>query len=220
MVRIALVGGTGHQGPGLALRWALAGHEVLIGSRRGEKAERVARELARDVMAVGVEYGFGHGINQEVVSKADVVVFTIPFGGVRATCEALRDRIRPGAVVVSPVVPMREADFGLIADLPEEGSAAELIASLLPQARVVAAFHTVSAGLLRDVGRPVEGDVVVCGEDEEAKRLVMGLVEDIPNLRPLDGGPLAYSRVLEALTPLLITMGKRLKRPNLGIKFI
>ena len=219
-LRIALVGGTGHQGPGLALRWALAGHEVFIGSRRAEKAERVAGELSEALRSVGVQYEFGHGVNPDVVAKADVIVFTIPFEGVRATCEGLRDQIRPGAVVVSPVVPMRKAEFGLIADLPEEGSAAELIAALLPQAKVVGAFHTVSAGLLKDIPKPIEGDVVVCGDDEEAKRLVMGLVEDIPNLRPLDGGPLAYSRVLEALTPLLITMGKRLGNPNLGIKFI
>jgi len=175
-LRIALIGGTGHQGPGLALRWALAGHEVLIGSRRAEKAERVAGEL--------------------------------------------RERIRPGTVVVSPVVPIVKADFGLTAELPPEGSAAELIASLLPQARVVAAFHTVAANLLLKVPEPVEGDVVVCGDDREAKRTVMDLVRDIPELRPLDGGPLAYSRVLEMLTPLLITMGKRMGQPDLGVKFI
>lgn len=219
-LKIALVGGTGHQGPGLALRWALAGHEVLIGSRRAEKAERVAGELGEELARAGTSYEFGHGVNADVVAGADVVVFTIPFEGVRPTCEGLREHIRPGAVVVSPVVPMRKADFGLIADLPPEGSAAELIAGLLPHAKVVAAFHTVSAALLKDLSKPVEGDVVVCGDDEEAKELVMGLVRDIPNLRPLDGGPLAYSRVLEALTPLLITMGKRIGQPNLGVKFI
>ena len=219
-LRIALVGGTGNQGPGLALRWALAGHEVLIGSRRAEKAKRVAGELNEAMKAVGASYEFGHGVNLDVVERAEVVVFTIPFEGVRPTCEVLRDHIKPGTVVVSPVVPIVKANFGLTAELPPEGSAAELIATLLPQARVVGAFHTVSASLLRDVPKPVEGDVVVCGDDEEAKRLVMGLVRDIPNLRPLDGGPLAYSRVLEALTPLLITMGKRLGSPNLGVKFI
>lgn len=220
-LKIALVGGTGHQGPGLALRWALAGHEVLIGSRRAEKAERVARELGEALARAGHPgYEFGHGVNADVVAEAEVVVFTIPFEGVRPTCEALREHIRPGTVVISPVVPMKKADFGLTVDLPPEGSAAELIASLLPQAKVVGAFHTVSAALLKEVPKPIEGDVVVCGDDEEAKKLVMDLVRDIPNLRPLDGGPLAYSRVLEALTPLLITMGKRIGQPNLGVKFI
>ncbi len=219
-LRIALIGGTGNQGPGLALRWALAGHEILIGSRRAEKAERVAGELSGELKEIGVSYEFGHGLNQEVAGEAEVVVFTIPFEGLRPTCEALREHIRPGAVVVSPVVPMRKTEEGLMPDLPPEGSAAELVAELLPEARVVSAFHTVSAALLRDIPRPVEGDVVVCGNDGRAKEIVMGLVEDIPNLRPLDGGPLAYSRVLEALTPLLITMGKRIGRPNLGIKFI
>ena len=146
-------------------------------------------------------------------------VFTIPFEGLRPTCEVLRDRIRPGTVVVSPVVPMKKTEAGLMPDLPPEGSAAELMANLLPQAKVVSAFHTVSANLLRAIPEPVEGDVVVCGDDREARELVMGLVEDIPNLRPLDGGPLAYSRVLEALTPLLISMGKRIGNPNLGVKF-
>jgi len=219
-LRIALVGGTGNQGPGLALRWALAGHEVLIGSRRAEKAERVAGELREALRGLKESYEFGHGVNAEVVAEADVVVFTIPFEGVRPTCEVLREHIRPGTVVVSPVVPLSKAEFGLTVDLPPEGSAAELIASLLPQAKVVGAFHTVSAKLLRDIPKPVEGDVVVCGDDAEARKLVMGLVEDIPNLRPLDGGPLAYCRVLEALTPLLITLGKRMKKPDLGIKFI
>jgi len=219
-LRIALVGGTGNQGPGLALRWALAGHEVLIGSRRAEKAARVAGELRGELEKAGVEYEFGHGVNPDVVSEADVVVFTIPFEGVRPTCEILRDRIKPGTVVISPVVPIVKADFGLTAELPPEGSAAELIATMIPHARVVAAFHTVSANLLRAIPKPVPGDVVVCGDDEEAKRIVMGLVRDIPELRPLDGGPLAYSRALEMLTPLLITMGRRIKRPDLGVKFV
>ena len=218
-LRIALVGGTGNQGPGLALRWALAGHQVLIGSRRAEKAERVARELSDTLRPIRADYEFGHGVNQEVVGEADVVVFTIPFEGLRPTCEALKDRIRPGTVVLSPVAPMKKTKVGLMPDLPPEGSAAELMANLLPQAKVVSAFQTVSASLLRAIPEPIEGDVVVCGDDEGAKELVMELVEDIPNLRPLDGGPLAYSRVLEALTPLLISMGKRIGNPNLGVKF-
>ena len=219
-LKIALVGGTGNQGPGLALRWALAGHEILIGSRRAEKAARVASELSERLRAVGVDYEFRHGLNQDVVPEADVVVFTIPFKGVRPTCELLAPRIGAGCVVISPVVPMKKAEFGLTIELLPEGSAAELIASLIPHARVVGAFHTVSAGLLKAIPEPLEGDVVVCGDDREAKEVVMGLVRDIPDLRPLDGGPLAYSRVLEALTPLLITLGKRIGQPDLGVKFI
>jgi len=219
-LRIALIGGTGHQGPGLALRWALAGHEVLIGSRRAEKAKRVADELSERLKVLGAEYEFRHGLNQDVVGEADVIVFTIPFVGVKPTCEALKERLRPGVIAISPVVPMVKKDFGLMTDLPPEGSAAELIASLLPEAKVVSAFHTVSANLLLNVPEPVRGDVVVCGDDVDAKRTVMELVRDIPELRPLDGGPLAYSRALEMLTPLLITMGKRIGQPDLGVKFI
>ncbi len=217
--RIALVGGTGNQGPPLAVRWTISGNEVYIGSRRHEKAERVARELMETLRKLGHEAELGYGVNQEVVREADVVVLTIPYHGLKNIAESIKRSLREDAIVISPIVPCRW-EGGVCHLVKVETSAAEEVAELLPRARVASALHTVSAHLLEDYSKPVEGDVVVCSDDEEAKRVTMELVEEIPNLRALDGGGLENSHIIEEMTVLLIRMGRILKKPNLGIKII
>ena len=216
---IALVGGTGNQGPPLAVRWALAGNRVLIGSRRLEKARRVAGGLEETLRRLGCEVEVGFGVNEDVVVEADTVVFTIPYRGLDATLTALEDRIKPGTLVISPIVPIEFKGREIRLIHVEDDSAAETIARRLPQARVIAALHTVSASLLADYARPVKGDVVVCGDDLEARRMGMALVEEIPNLRAVDGGGLENAHIIEEFTVLLIKIGRRKRRPDLGIQF-
>ncbi len=218
--RIALVGGTGEQGPPLAVRWVSRGHIVYIGSRRLEKAERVAGELIEKIRALGFKGELRHGVNQDVVKEADVIVLTIPYKGLKPTLEALRDSIPKNAVIINPIVPMEWKGKLCMPVRVDEGSAGELIARSWPEARVVTAFQTVSAARLAEYMKPVEGDVLICGDDEEAKSIVAKLVEDIPNLRPVDCGPLLYSAAIEHITPLLIQAGKKLKRHDLGIKLV
>ncbi|MFB0543414.1 MAG: NADPH-dependent F420 reductase [Candidatus Bathyarchaeia archaeon] len=217
---IALVGGTGNQGPPLAVRWALAGNSVLIGSRSLEKAQSVAGELEGTLREMGRGAEVGFGVNEDIVGEADTVVFTIPYGGLEATLEKLKERIKPGTLVISPIVPIefRGKEIRLIH--VDEGSAAEIMARSLPQAKVVAALHTVSADLLADYSKPVEGDVIVCGDDREARRVGMVLVEEIPNLRAVDGGGLENAHMIEEFTVLLIKVGRINRKPDLGIKLI
>ena len=217
---IALVGGTGNQGPPLAVRWALAGNRVLVGSRSLEKARGVAGGLEETLRGMGCEAEVGFGVNEDIVGEADTVVFTIPYGGLEATLEKLKGRIKPETLVISPIVPIefRGKEIRLIHI--HEGSAAETMARSLPQAKVVAALHTVSANLLADYSKPVEGDMIVCGDDREAKRVGMTLVEEIPNLRAVDGGGLENAHMIEEFTVLLIKLGRINRRPNLGIKLV
>ncbi|MBS7644375.1 NADPH-dependent F420 reductase, partial [Candidatus Bathyarchaeota archaeon] len=161
---ITLVGGTGNQGPGLALRWAMAGHRVLIGSRVFEKAQATAARLTETLANHNIKANYEYGVNADVVGKAEVVVLTIPYEAVRDTLKVIKDHIKPGAIVVSPVVPMTTTEEGLVPISVPEGSAAELIAKELPHANVVGALQNVSAEALDAIPEPLEGDVVVCGE--------------------------------------------------------
>ncbi len=220
-MRIALVGGTGDQGFGLALRFAAAGHEVVIGSREEERALKAA-EKAREILS---EHGYGDATvegreNEEAVSDADVVFLTVPFFAVIETVKGLRDSLPEDAIVVDVTVPLETAIGGRPTRLvtPWEGSAAETVQSLLDQP-VVSAFENVSAELLQDLDREVECDVVVCSDDEDAKETVMELAEDIPGVRAIDGGPLANARIVEAITALLISLNQRYGEKSIGIRF-
>lgn len=215
--RIALVGGTGNQGPPLAVRWALSGNEVWIGSRSAEKARMVAEEINEILRGLGSTSEVGHGLNREVVREAEIVVLTIPFEGLSTTLEDIRGGMRPGTIIVSPIVPCEFDGEAKLIRL-EGGSAAEMVAEALPGMRVVAALHTVSSKRLERYTTPVEGDVIVCGDDAEAKNIVMDLVEQIPNLRALDGGDLENAHMMEEITVLLINMGRKMKKRDLGIK--
>ena len=217
---IALVGGTGNQGPPLAVRWSLAGNKVLIGSRSHEKAQGVAQRLETKLRALGCGAKVGFGVNKDVVKEADTVVLTIPYRGIEATLNGLKERIKAGTLVLSPIVPIEFREKGVRLIHVEGGSVAETIARGLPQAEVAAALHTVSADLLADYTKPLEGDVVVCGDSQEAKRVGMALVEEIPNLRAVNGGVLENSHMIEEFTVLLIKIGRINKRPNLGIRLV
>jgi len=219
-MKVAIAGGTGKEGFGLALRFLMAGHHVTIGSRDAAKAAASvaeAKELLGDDVAVdGAE-------NADAVVGAPVVVVTVPFAGQAVIYAAIRDHLVDGAVVVDATSPLQAAVGGKAWEVlrPWQGSAAEFAATLVPEnARVVGAFHTVAAASLRAIDHPVEEDALVVGDDAEAKATVGQLVEGIPGMRWVDGGPLAMARIIEGLTPLLISINRRYKTKESGFRIV
>jgi hypothetical protein len=203
---LAFIGGTGPEGLGLAVRFAAAGHEIVIGSRSPERAQQAVEKIrARvpQVRATGM-------VNEEAVRRGNIVFVTIPFVGHRDTLEGLATAI--GAkIVVDVVSPVSFGGGKINAIAVPEGSAAEQAQALLPQAQVVAGFHHLDAGRLMRVERPAEGDVIVCADHQGAKETVMALAEGIGGVRALDGGPLANSRYLEEFTAVLLNLNKTYK---------
>jgi NADPH-dependent F420 reductase len=206
---IALIGGTGPEGRGLATRFALAGHEVIIGSRDAVRGENVAAELRA---ALSDHSGLGElrgEANAEAVAAAEIVVVTVPYEGHRATLSDLAGSLA-GKVVVDAVVPVR-FDQGPRPIEVQAGSATEEAAELLPNSHVIGAFHNLAAETLLDPGEVVDCDVLVTGSDEDAKSMVCILAEEIEGVRAVDAGPLRYSRFVEGLTILLIGINIRNK---------
>ncbi|MEU5881592.1 NADPH-dependent F420 reductase [Spirillospora sp. NPDC047279] len=201
---IGILGGTGDQGGGLARRFALAGHEVIIGSRKAERAEEAAAALGEGLPVRGAE-------NAVAAGEADVVIIAVPWDGHRATLESLRAELA-GKIVVDCVNPMGFDKKGAFALPVEEGSAAEQAAAVLADSRVVAAFHHVSAKLLLDPEvDEMELDVLVLGEDREATDLVQALAARIPGMRGVYGGRLRNAHQVEAFTANLISINRRYK---------
>jgi NADPH-dependent F420 reductase len=205
MRALAVVGGTGPEGLGLALRLAAAGEEVVIGSRAAERAEAAAATVRAAVPGARVS---GRA-NRDAVAAADRIVLAIPFDGLPAFLDRAPDGLA-GKLVVDVVVPLAVRD-GLfeVAPIPGAPSAGELIQGRLPRARVVSAFKNVSAERLRALRVPLEGDVVLCGEDAGARAEVAGLVRAIPALRPVDAGDIRNARYVEAITALLLNLNRR-----------
>lgn len=217
-MRIALIGGTGNIGEGLALRLAHT-HEIVVGSRYEEKAGERAEKYRSHLDEEGVHYsGVSGAVNREAAAESDVVVLTVPYRFLEDTVDDIRT-VLDEQLVISPIVPMRKDDeFEYAAG---ELSAAEEVAELVPEGcPVVSAFQTLSAVRLKKVARDISLDVVVSGDDEDAKETVFGLVEQMDNLTPWDGGSLAMSRLVESLTPLLLNLGVKNGRSNLGVKFV
>jgi hypothetical protein len=202
---IALVGGTGPEGRGLATRFVRAGHRVIIGSRARDRGESVAAEL-RDRLGGGELAG---GSNEDAVADADIVIVTVPYEAHRPTLESLRDRLA-AKIVVDAVVPVRFERGPRPVDV-EAGSATEEAASILPDSTVVGAFHNLPAEVLLEPGVPIDSDVFVTGGDAEAKATVSALAEQIEGVRAVDAGPLRFSRFTEGITILLIGINGRYK---------
>lgn len=206
MARIAFIGGTGPEGIGLAMRLVKSGNAVFIGSRTEAKAaEAVAQVQA--VLPEGEIYG---GFNVEGAEKAEFVFVTVPADAhkdiLTELAEAIGDKI-----VVDCVVPMVFDKDGPRPAPPEAGSAAEEAQLILPNAKVISGFHHVDGKSLQKLAHPMQGDVLVCGDNKTAKKNVMGLVEEIEYMRALDAGPLYNSRITEAFTAILVTINKQYK---------
>lgn len=213
--RIAIIGGTGDQGKGLALRWAKAGFEVIIGSRATERAADAAKEMQAALTkaeASGVAISGAHNI--EAATSSSTVVLTVPFAAQINTLKEIRDKLQPGTVVIDVTVPLEPAVGGKPTRVLGvwAGSAAEQCKEQLPDTvTVVSAFHNVGAEALADISNDVECDVIVCGDKKDAKESIRHLVESIPGCRYIDGGMLANSRTVEAMTALLIGFNIRYK---------
>jgi hypothetical protein len=207
---IAVVGGTGAEGGGLAARFVKAGGQVRIGSRNLEKAEEAARRIG----------GTGH-TNADAVTGAVIVVVTVPLSAQVETLKSIRGNLAPGAVVVDATVPLEVAIGGRLSRLLTlwDGSAAQQAARLLPGVPVVAAFHALSAEALSKVDQPVDCDALICGDSAEAKTAVMKLAEMIPGVRAVDAGPLDNARLLESAAALLISLNLRHKVKESGMRF-
>jgi hypothetical protein len=215
---LAILGGTGNEGPGLALRWAKAGHDIIIGSRRAEKAERVAGEInAKLREALGRDAPTVRGMeNLEAAAACEVAVLTVPYGAQNTLLESLRDALQ-GKVLVNVTVALKPPKVARVY-IPPEGSASEQAQTVLGEGvTVVAAFQNVSAHALDELDEPVECDVLVCGDDKEAKKLAIRLAEDL-DTRGIDAGPLGNAKAVEAMTSILIGINIRYKVKGSGIR--
>jgi 8-hydroxy-5-deazaflavin:NADPH oxidoreductase len=213
--RIAIIGGTGDQGKGLALRWARAGFEIIIGSRDRERAKAASAETRAMLNASGANnFNLDGATNADAAAAAQIIVLTIPFAAHIPTLKEIREKINTGSLIVDVTVPLEPAVGGKPTRVLGvwAGSAAEQCRELAPEGvQVVSAFQNVGAEALARLDREVECDVIVCGDDKEAKQRARPLVAAIPGCRYVDGGPLANSRTVEAITALLIGFNIRYK---------
>jgi NADPH-dependent F420 reductase len=199
---VGVLGGTGPQGKGLALRWAKAGIKVIIGSRSAERAQAAAAELGDGVSGMD---------NDATAAAADIVLVAVPWEGHVDLLASLRDKLT-GKIVIDCVNPLGFDKQGPFALPVEEGSAAQQAETLLPESRVTAAFHHVSAVHLVDLSIPeLDTDVLVLGDDREATDVVRALADAIPGMRGVYGGRLRNAHQVEALTANLIAVNRRYK---------
>jgi len=210
-MNIAILGGTGKEGAGLATRWALVGHAIIIGSRDAARAHDKAvelRERTKKLTIVGKA-------NAEAAALGDVVVIALPATGLAATLPPAREACR-GKVVVSTVVALSFGGPRLFTP-PPAGSSAEEVQALLPEAKVVAAFHHIAAHELAEAEHDIDSDLLMCGADVEAKTVVTELGRSM-GLHVIDVGPLSNAGPVEGITALLATINRRYKLKNAGIK--
>jgi NADPH-dependent F420 reductase len=209
---IAVIGGAGAEGSGLAVRWAKAGYRVLIGSRSPERAAAKAAELNALIGGRNLE---GRD-NRAAAEAAAIVVLTVPYAAQLSTLGELKPALG-GKILVDVTVPLVPPRVARV-QLPEGGAAVEIAQRMLgPEVKVVSAFQNVSAHHLMDLAHDVDCDVLVCGDDKDAREVVVGLARAI-GLRGLHAGALANSAAAEALTSLLVFMNRHYKSPGAGIR--
>lgn len=220
--RVAVLGGTGPEGAGLALRWAAAGIDVIIGSREeGRAVDSAGRIDEMAAAARGQSVRIAGMKNPTAVAHAQIVVLTVPFAAQQSILKSVHDAFHAGQILVDVTVPLAVAVGGRPTQVLGlwQGSAAEAAAGAVPPGiGVVAAFHNVSASHLEHLDAPVDCDVLVCGDDRAAKSQVRPLVESIAGCRYVDAGPLANARIVESLTALLIGVNIRYRVPGAGIR--
>jgi NADPH-dependent F420 reductase len=207
---IAVLGGTGPEGFGLALRWARAGEAVIIGSRDAQRAQAAAEKIRQ---IIGPNAKVSGQENVAACGATDLLVLTIPFEGHAALLKQLKPALRQGTVLIDATVPLAASVGGRASRTLGvwQGSAAQETAELVPAGvSVVAAFQNVGAEMLNAEG-PLDCDVIVCSDDPEAGKLVRGLAVEIPGARAIDGGKLENARILEQITALLIGLNIRHK---------
>jgi NADPH-dependent F420 reductase len=208
---LAVIGGTGAEGGGLALRWAHAGHRVIIGSRQAEKAKAGAEALNALLGRSAIE-----GMDSEAAAKAcDIAVLTVPYAAQKTTALALAPALK-GKILVDVTVPLCPPKVSTVQLPPSASCVVDLQAELGDEVKVVSAFQNVSAHKLKNLDYEIECDVLVCSNDKEARQVVIQLARDV-GLRGIDAGGLANSTVAESLTSVLIWINKTYKIPDAGI---
>jgi NADPH-dependent F420 reductase len=211
-MNIAIVGGTGKEGQGMAARWAKAGHRVHIGSRDRERAQAAAAELSQRCGA-----DVTGGDNEWAVQQADVVVLSVPYAAHASTLQSLSNALR-GKVLVDITVPLKPPAVRRVTLPPGNAAALEAQALLGAETKVVAALHHVSAVHLADLEHAIDCDVLACSDHPDALATVLSLIESL-GTRAFDAGPLANAVALESLTPVLLHLNRRYKSPGAGIRF-
>jgi NADPH-dependent F420 reductase len=208
---IAVIGGTGAEGSGLALRWAHAGHTVVIGSRDAARAQAGADELNA---ILGKPLLTGKA-NADAVEGADIVVLTVPYTSQLATIEGLGGKLA-GKILVDVTVPLVPPKVSTVQLPPSDSAAVALQALVGPEVKVASAFQNISAHKLKKLDHKIPCDVLVCCDDKDARMVVIGLAADA-GLRGINAGPLANSTVAESLTSVLIWINRAYKIPDAGI---
>jgi 8-hydroxy-5-deazaflavin:NADPH oxidoreductase len=214
---IAILGGTGPQGRGLAFRWARAGENVIIGSRDAKRAENAAADIGEKAGARGKIKGME---NAAACEATDLYVLTVPFDGQAELLKQLKPAFKPGSILIDATVPLAATVGGRPTRVLGvwQGSAAQQAAESVPKGvTVAAAFHNVSAELLSG-DAPIDCDVIVCSDDDNARKTASELAERLPGVRAVDGGKLENARIVEQITALLITLNIRHKVHSAGIR--
>jgi NADPH-dependent F420 reductase len=210
-MQIAVIGGTGKEGRGMALRWARAGHAVFIGSRDAQRAQAAAAEIA----AAAAQPVKG-GSNAEAIAASEVAVLSVPYAAHTATLEELKAALA-GRILIDITVPLQAGKITSV-NLPAGQSAAlEAQALLGAETPVVAAMHHVSAVHLKDLDHAIDCDVLACSDDKAALERVLPLIRDL-GVRAFDAGALRNAVALESLTPVLLHLNRSLKGKNVGIR--
>lgn len=210
---IAVLGGTGKEGGGLALRWAHKGHEVILGSRTAERAEQAAAAMRAELGSASQVSGMA---NPDAAAAADLVVLSVPYSAQQSTVLDVAEQLK-GKILIDVTVPLIPPKVNRV-QLPEGGSAVEAVQRLLgDEVKVVSAFQNISAHHLAKLDEEMDCDVLVCADDPEAADKVVALSEEI-GLTAWNAGPLANSVVAETLTSVLIALNRRYKVPGSGIR--
>ncbi|MDO9044345.1 MAG: NADPH-dependent F420 reductase [Methanobacteriaceae archaeon] len=219
-MKVAIIGGTGDQGFGLALRFANSGEKVLLGSRDIKKAENSVNIIHN--MLKGEELDCIQGMtNQDAAAQGDIVILTVPLQAQKITLSSIKDYLE-GKILVDATVPLETCVGGKSTRYIDlwEGSAAERTAEILKDKNtiVVSAFNNVSSASLTNIKEDVKCDCLISGDDSESKAVVMELAEKIPGVKAIDCGPLENARIVEKITPLLINLNIRNKTRLAGIR--
>lgn len=210
---IGIIGGTGAQGLGIAKRLAIAGVDVIVGSRKEEKAITVVEEAIEEIGQYNPAKMIGMA-NEDAAKDADVLILTVPLQAQVETIKSIKEYVK-NKIVLDATVPLESAIGGNVSSLlhVSHGSAAERTAKLLESegARVVVAFSNISNSHLANIPEPIDCDCLICGDDEEAKKVAVEIIEKIPDLRAIDVGGLNKAHLIESITPLLIGLNIKYK---------
>jgi 8-hydroxy-5-deazaflavin:NADPH oxidoreductase len=215
--QIAIIGGTGPEGTGLANRLAIAGERIIIGSRDSQRAMDTANQLREQILGPAHIDGMDNG---SAAAQCDIAILTLPFSGQATLLKQLKPMWRAGTVVIDTTVPLAASVGGSPTRMLGvwQGSAAQAARELLPvEVSLAAAFHNLSAELLAG-DQPVHCDVLVCSDDDRAKAIATELAGKIPGVRALNGGKLENARIVESITALLVGLNIRYKTHDAGIR--